>query len=221
MRSEDIIARADAVLGRAGRNRGGGAQTHRLVNRKVQVAIIVGAILIVWLILSRPFWLVLIGLCAGAYALTRGGSKPAKKATAEDLPLADLATLPLKTELWLASQRRMLPVAAQSFTDSICKQLKALAGQIADVNPADPIAHDIRRLIAKDLPDLINDYHRVPAAQRKVAQGSLMPDQQLAQGLIIIDGQLEQICARLAAGPVTKLATQARYLDLKYQGEAI
>lgn len=222
MRSDDILARADEALARLGRPRQTQAATapHPHVSRSVQVAMVAGALIAFWLLFTKPFALLLVLLGGfGLYALARNARKAVPKAVAEDLPKADLATLPLKSELWLASQRRLLPAAAQSLCDSIGTRLKLLASQIAGIAPHDPVTHDIRRLVAEELPQLVNDYHRVPAALRKQAANGLMPDQQLTLGLITIDKRLDQINTQLAAGPVTQLATQARYLDLKYEDE--
>lgn len=222
MRNEDILARADAALGRVNNmhrpaETPGSAKPY--VNRWIQMAIVVGAILLILAFLSAPFTIIAVAalIAAAGYALSRLKPGGNAKAKAQDLPKEELGSLPLKVELWLASQRRMLPAAAQSLADSICKQLKTLASQIAGVSNDDPLAHDIRRLLAVELPELIADYFRVPAAVRKTASDGFLPDKQLTQGLIVIDSRLEQINAAIAAAPVTKLATQARYLDLKYQ----
>jgi hypothetical protein len=219
MRSDHIIARADEALGRIGGPRKT-ASANPDVNRHTQWAIILFAIVVIIALFTAPFGILLLVLGAagyGLYSLARTAKKAAPKAAASDLPKADLASLPLKTELWLASQRRLLPPAAQSLTDSICARLKTLSTQIASVAEVDPIAYDIRRLVAEELPQLISDYHRVPAAMRKEPLNGMLPDKQLTQGLIVIDGRLDQINSQLATGPVSQLAVQARYLDLKYQ----
>ena len=44
-----------------------------------------------------------------------------------------------------------------------------------------------------------------------------MPEQQLVEGLTVIDGELARISETLASGDIDKLAVQNRFLELKYQ----
>lgn len=221
MRSDDILARADAALGRVNKayraaNR---ADDQPYVNRWVKMAIIGAGLALIIAVLSAPFTVFVIGAMAVGvvYAIQRLRPQKTETAVAKDLTKLDLASLPLKTELWLASQRRLLPAAAQSLIDSICTRLKTLASQADAMVDGDPLANGIRRLLAEELPELISDYHKIPPAMRKTTSDGFLPDKQLAQGLIVIDSRLAEINTILAAAPVNKLAIQARYLDLKYQ----
>ena len=47
----------------------------------------------------------------------------------------------------------------------------------------------------------------------------MSPDKQLVDGLTVVDSELTRISEQLATGDLNKLATQGRYLELKYQGE--
>jgi hypothetical protein len=47
----------------------------------------------------------------------------------------------------------------------------------------------------------------------------LNPEKQLIDGLNIVDSELTRMSEQLASGDLVKLATQGRYLELKYQGD--
>jgi hypothetical protein len=83
----------------------------------------------------------------------------------------------------------------------------------------EPAAAEVRRLIADELPELINGYNRVPANLRRDGINGMSPDKQLVDGLAVVDSELARMSEQLAAGDLNKLATQGRYLELKYQGE--
>jgi hypothetical protein len=80
-------------------------------------------------------------------------------------------------------------------------------------------AFAVRRLIADDLPELVNGYVRVPDHLRRQDMNGLNPEKQLLDGLNIVDSELTRMSEQLAGGDLVKLATQGRYLELKYQGE--
>ena len=50
-------------------------------------------------------------------------------------------------------------------------------------------------------------------------RSGLTPDQQLAQGLQVIDDEISQMSAQLAQGDLDLLATRGRYLQIKYRDE--
>jgi hypothetical protein len=47
----------------------------------------------------------------------------------------------------------------------------------------------------------------------------MSPDKQLVEGLHVVDAELQRMSEQLASGDLHKLATQGRYLELKYQGD--
>lgn len=130
----------------------------------------------------------------------------------------DIALLPQKTEAWLQRQRPALPAPAQRLADGIGVKLEQLAPQLAGLNPAEPVAAEVRKLLSIELPELVEGYARVPQSLRKVERdGGPSPDRQLAEALGVVDEQLAQISADLASGDLHRLATQQRYLELKYK----
>jgi hypothetical protein len=105
--------------------------------------------------------------------------------------------------------------------DSIGVKLEFLAPQLALLDEASPAAGEVRKLVGEQLPELIKGYARVPEPLRRVERNGLTPDQQLAQGLQVIDDEIAQMSTQLAQGDLDLLATRGRYLQIKYQGEDV
>jgi hypothetical protein len=133
---------------------------------------------------------------------------------------ADIKTLPHTTSLWLDAQRKALPAPAQALADSIGVKLGCLAPQLQALDEREPAATEIRRLIADELPELVAGYQRVPENLRRDGLNGLSPDKQLVEGLAVVDSELKRMSEQLASGDLNKLATQGRYLEIKYQGDA-
>lgn len=135
------------------------------------------------------------------------------------LPKTAIAQLPGKTDAWLMAQRRMLPAPAQTLVDGIGAKLDILGPQLATLDEQEPAAATIRRLLADELPGLVRGYERVPANLRRDGLDGLSPDQQLIDGLKVVDGELARMSEQMARGDVEALATQGKYLEYKYRGE--
>lgn len=139
--------------------------------------------------------------------------------TPEALAQVPLKALPLQTEQWLEQQRKALPAPARTLVDSIGVRLETLAPQLATLNEAEPAAAEIRKLVGEQLPELVRGYQRVPEPLRSVERNGLTPDQQLAQGLRLIEEEIGEMSSQLAQGDLDLLATRGRYLQIKYQGD--
>ncbi|MBC9034848.1 hypothetical protein IAG41_20855 [Sphingomonas sp. JC676] len=137
----------------------------------------------------------------------------------EQLAQAPLKALPLTTERWLESQRLALPAPVRTLVDSIGVKLEILAPQLATLDDSSPAAGEVRKLLGEQLPELVKGYGRVPEPLRRVERNGLTPDQQLAQGLQVIDEEIGQMSAQLAQGDLDLLATRGRYLQIKYRDE--
>lgn len=137
----------------------------------------------------------------------------------EQLAQVPLKALPLTTERWLEAQRHALPSPVRGLVDSIGVKLEILAPQLAQLDENSPAAGEVRTLVGEQLPELINGYARVPEPLRRVERHGLTPDQQLAQGLQLIDDEISQMSAQLAQGDLDLLATRGRYLQIKYRDE--
>lgn len=139
--------------------------------------------------------------------------------TPQSLAQSDLPLLPQRTSLWLEAQRPALPAPAQRLVDGIGVQLDALGPQLKALDPREPAAAQVRKLIAEELPELIGGYGRVPQALRREGRNGLSPDRQLVEGLQTVGEELARMSEQLASGDLDKLATQNRYLELKYRGD--
>ncbi len=196
-----------------------------VVRRVARIAIADGAILvgaIVFGLAVAPLgamgaFLVAILLIAATltFAILPAGGPP----EVEQLGQVPLKTLPRSTEAWLDTQRRALPAPVLGLVDSIGVKLEVLAPQLALLDEGAPAAFEVRKLIGEQLPELVKGYTRVPEPLRRVERNGLTPDQQLAQGLQVIDDEIGEMSAQLAQGDLDLLATRGRYLQIKYQGD--
>jgi hypothetical protein len=196
-----------------------------VVRRVTRIAIADGAILvgaIVFGLAVAPLgamgaFLVAILLIAAtlAFATLPAGASP----EVEQLGQVPLKALPRTTEAWLDTQRRALPAPLLGLVDSIGVKLEVLAPQLALLDEGAPAAFEVRKLIGEQLPELVKGYTRVPEPLRRVERNGLTPDQQLAQGLQVIDDEIGEMSAQLAQGDLDLLATRGRYLQIKYQGD--
>lgn len=137
----------------------------------------------------------------------------------EKLAEIPLKALPRSTERWLDTQRPALPSPVRGLVDSIGVKLETLTPQLATLDENSPAATEVRKLIGEQLPELVKGYARVPEPLRRVERNGLTPDQQLAQGLQLIDDEIAEMTAQLAQGDLDNLATRGRFLQIKYQGD--
>ncbi|MBB5711742.1 hypothetical protein [Sphingomonas xinjiangensis] len=146
------------------------------------------------------------------------GSAPPR---VEQLTQVPLKALPLTTERWLEAQRPALPAPVRGLVDSIGVKLEMLAPQLALLDEHAPAAGEVRKLVGEQLPELLKGYQRVPEPLRGVERNGLTPDQQLAQGLQVIDDEIGEMSAQLAQGDLDLLATRGRYLQIKYRDDGL
>ena len=135
------------------------------------------------------------------------------------LPTTELALLPVRTEEWLAQQRKALPAPAVQLVDGIGLKLETLATQLQTLDEREPAAGQIRKLIGDDLPELVKGWQRVPEPLRREERNGMTPDRQLVEGLGVVDSELQRMSEQLAAGDLDKLAVQEKFLQLKYRGD--
>lgn len=216
-KAEELIRRASPEGRAAARRRRERRKQRamRMMRRMffVTLAILVGAV--IWGMIS-PIGGTGVMAVALAVVLAWVGvilftADPAAKA--EELPQVPIKALPARTEQWLESQRLALPAPANRLIDQIGIRLEGLAPCVQQLDEREPAALEVRRLVGEELPELVRGYQRVPQQLRR--QG---PDAQLVEGLRVVESELGRMTEQLASGELDKLATQGKYLELKYKG---
>ena len=184
------------------------------------VAIILAATAVGWVIpIGQIGFLVALVAILAAWVIMFAMSHEPEE-TVQTLAASDITMLPQKTEAWLQRQRAALPAPAQRLADGIGLKLEQLAPQVATLDPREPAAAEVRKLLSIELPELIDGYTRVPPNLRQDAGNGMAPDKQLVEALSVVDSELARMSADLASGDLNKLATQGRYLELKYKDES-
>lgn len=230
--SDDIIEHAADFLrrispeGRAAarrRRERRAAAFRRIAKRVVMACVAILGVALAWGFVMGPigpfgFLAMLIAMALAATAIVLWSAQPAP--TPERLATSDIAALPSQTEEWLEKQRPALPAPAQRQLDQLSLSLAAIAPQLASIDPKLPEALEARRLIGDELPELIRGYQRVPPAlRRQPLNGGPSPDKQLSEGLGTIGEEIARMNARLADDDLKALATQNRFLEIKYKGD--
>lgn len=227
-RSDRVLADADAVLrrhsergqslsarGRQRRN-AGLARKLRYAVGAVLAVLIAGAAVGFVMPLGTSGVMILLAImifCVIAVAMLPGEGAVRTEALAQTA----LPALPLKTEIWLENQRKALPAPAVTLVDSIGVKLETLAPQLERLGEGDPAAQEIRRLLSDHLPELVTGYQSIPEPMRREERNGRVPERQLIEGLSVIDSEIARMSETLASGDLDKLATQNRFLELKYQ----
>ena len=142
---------------------------------------------------------------------------PERSVKVEALSRTSLSALPLQTEIWLENQRKGLPTPAAALVDSIGVKLETLAPQLERLTDQEPAAQEVRRLLADHLPELVTGYQSIPQPLRREERNGRVPEQQLIEGLSVIDAEITRMSEGLASGDLNRLAIQNRFLEMKYQ----
>lgn len=227
-RSDRVLADAEAVLRRHS-DRGQSLSTRARARRnaglirKVKyafwavLAIVLGSAVAGFVLpLGTTGVMIVLGVMIAALLLIALAPTESRVKT-EALAQTELAALPLKTEIWLENQRKALPAPAVTLVDSIGVKLEILAPQLERLSEQEPAAQEVRRLLADHLPELVTGYQSIPAPLRREERNGRVPEKQLVEGLSVIDAEIGRMSESLASGDLDKLATQNRFLELKYQ----
>lgn len=227
-RSDRILADAEAVLrrhsergqslsARARQRRNAGLMRKAKYAVAAVLAILIGSAVAGFVMpLGTSGVMIVLGLIIAALLLV--ALIPAeRRVRTEALAQTALPALPLQTEIWLENQRRALPAPAVTLVDSIGVKLETLAPQLERLGEQEPAAQEIRRLLSDHLPELVTGYQSIPAPLRREERNGRVPEKQLVEGLAVIDAEIARMSETLASGDLDKLATQNRFLELKYQ----
>lgn len=219
-RAEELLRRLSPE-GRAQARREKEARARRQKRLLFRLALASAASLLVWAVLAAflvPGAAMAIAaammVLLGALIVARADPSVRGRAALAEAALPDLAT---ETTIWLAAQRRGLPAPAVQLADMLSRRLDELAPQTVRLDARSPAADAVRKLIATELPDLVDGWRAVPIHRRSLPQADgRTPDGQLTDGLRLIDAELGRITDQLASGSLNTVAVQKRYLELKY-----
>lgn len=160
---------------------------------------------------------VMMVLLASVIAIAVLGNYPKiKMPKRADLNKGDVQQMVGRTELWLESQRAVLPPPAIMLVDRIGVQLDGLGVQLQGVDQNHPKAREIRQLVGEQLPEMIDSYRKIPLQMRSEKRAGETPDEQLTGSLDKISGEIDSITRQLAEGSLDDLAIKHRYLDYKF-----
>ncbi len=195
---------------------------NKLIGRCVLAGIVIA--LLLWAVNALVVPVGSVGLTAAIVAFiascvtisVMARERPATKATLGATPLRQL---PERTGAWLETQRPALPAPAATLIDGIGVRLEAMTPQLARIEPNGPAAEAVRKLLCTELPALLDGYHEIPATLRDQPRGDgQSANAHLLHGLGVIDSEVSRMTEQLARGAFDELATQNRYLELKYDG---
>ncbi len=220
-RANELIARTTARYERSGKRLARATKdwATRLKRMIMAVAaVLIGAAITGFVLggIGTTGVLLVMGLLIAclAFAFIPTGDRvvePAKLAQTE------LKALPARTEIWLDNQRKALPAPAIPIINAIGNRLETLAPQLARLDPREPLAQDVRRLLSDHLPELVTGYQSIPEPLRHTPRNGRVPDAQLVEGLSVIEQEIATMSEQLASGDRDKLSAHNRYLELKYQ----
>ena len=220
------VARAGQVLDRTraeraaqrGRRRAATSLARRVgYAAAADLAILVAAMTIGWFVPIGMGGALIVAALMAVVTATLLFASLTPKVRVEQLHAVPLKALPQMTEQWLETQRALLPAPAQTLIDGIGVRLEGLAPQLQTLDEQQPAATEVRKLVGEQLPELLRDYAKVPAALRTVERNGRSPDAQLADGLRLIDEEIGQMSAHLAQGDLDLLETRGRFLEIKYR----
>lgn len=225
------IERANAALERA-RSRTtapSAAYTRMQIRRAKRFGVMLGggfvalvAIALFWAIVIGPIKalaiLLLMVAAAGVFVAASLFSREPDIAI-DRIAQGALPDIADKTDRWLAQQRRALPAPAQQLADQIGARIANLRPQLATIEAASPEAHELKRLMGEELPDLVTKYGSVPGHLRKEDRNGRVPEQELVDGMRLLDAEIDGIARTLGAADMDRLSSQKRYLELRYKGD--
>lgn len=191
--------------------------------RKRAAAVVVGAGLILTVAMLMglgAFGMVAVAALIAALTLLVLFAPATPVPTPERIVKSEVKAVPAQAARWLDARRAALPAPAAGVLNQLDVRLDTLSVQVAALDEDSPLAAELRRLVGEQLPGFVADYTRVPPAMRSTPRNGMTPDQQLVEGLAVIERELGEISERLAQGDLDALETKRRYLQVKYEEDA-
>jgi hypothetical protein len=140
-----------------------------------------------------------------------------RKVTPRQVQKSRVAQLPPLVAALLEQEQRLFPPASSRSIEHIHEKLLELAPGLEGLPEDHPQAGRLRRLLVEDLGGLLENYQKLPVDLRaKALHGGPSPEEQLTEGLSTIEEELCRVQEDLSKDHLFALATQQRYLELKY-----
>ena len=138
-----------------------------------------------------------------------------------NLAIGNVSTLDLRelidrTQMWLETQRRLLPGKTHPVVDLLGSRLHDLSPHLITLNENEPAAYEIRKLLGEHLPSLIESYTNIPEALRHQPHAGSTPQEQLMDGLVTVVSEVETIGSMVARSELDTLAIRGRFLAARY-----
>lgn len=127
------------------------------------------------------------------------------------LPLAELA---LRAEEGLLDRCDQLPGRALPAADAIVARLRELQPHLATLDPASPLAGDVRRLIGQHLPRLVESYLALPDGARAPRSES---STRVVESLDIVAAELGNLLETCCRESQASFDTQSRFIETRYK----
>jgi hypothetical protein len=180
---------------------------------------------LIWSLIIEPIGIVGLALVLMLGALMVMGSalfSGERRVRADTISRAPgLPQVAARADEFLYQQRRALPAPAQDLTDLIAQRLASMGPQLEALNPGAPEAHELQRLIGEELPDLVSKYRAVPPHLRSEGRNGRVPEEELVEGLRLVDSKIDAVQRDIAAADMDRLSSHKRYLELRYSGDEI
>jgi uncharacterized membrane protein YbaN (DUF454 family) len=138
---------------------------------------------------------------------------------AETIVQASLPQLADRTRSWIDQQRLALPAPAATLADHIGQRIASLQPQLATLDANAPEARELRRLVGEELPHLVEGYKRVPTNLRRESRNGRVAEQELIDGMKLLDEEVDDLARAIAATDMDRLSSHKRYLEMRYKGD--
>ncbi len=142
-----------------------------------------------------------------------------KPVCATTIVQASLPQLAARTRGWIDQQRPALPAPAAAIADDIGRKIAALQPQLDTLSANAPEAIELKRLVGEELPTLVEGYRRVPESMRRVDRNGRVADQEIVDGMALLDDEIGSLAAAIASSDMDRLSSHKRYLELRYKGD--
>jgi hypothetical protein len=147
------------------------------------------------------------------------GMSREKPVQATTIVQASLPQLAQRTRSWIDQQRPALPAPAATLADEIGRKIAALQPQLDTLAANSPEAVELRRLVGEELPELVEGYKRVPVNMRRRDRNGRVADQELIDGMKLLEEEVDDLAQAIAARDMDSLSSHKRYLELRYRGD--